>query len=773
MMISRRTALVAIISLVLVTLTSFSFGAWGAQNDPVIDTLAGGDVGDGRSATETPLNRPIDIVLDGEGNIYFVEESTDRVRRIDAVTGLISTVAGNGISGFSGDGGLATNANLNAPQAIALDAAGNLYIADGYNHRVRRVDARTGIITTVAGDGSVNDRPKNAPKGDGGPATKSSLNQPAGLAVDDKALYISDSDVTLTSNNRIRRIDLATGIITTYAGIGTTVTDVKKNGDGGPATKASLKPTGLALDANGNLYIADQSTHVVRKIDRSTGIISRIAGDGWVNYYRTDYPQTACRAGSGRFNGDSAQPGEALRPSLNYPNDLAVDAQGNVYIADRDNQRIRRLSADGQWLTTVAGSGTWDFVSGVLGGYEGDGGPANSDKAKLNTPRGVAVDGAGNIFIADSQNSRIRVVGSSGTINTAAGKAVAFGDRGPATQAGLFGLGALAADAQGNIFIGQFESSVVRRVDARTGIITTVAGNGIVGYGGDGGPATAASLGGVIGLAVDSSGNLYISELIGQRIRRVDLATGRITTAAGKGTAGFSGDGGPATDAEMKYPRGIAVGPGDDLYIADSCNNRIRKVEKRTGIITTVVGNGAATAADQLCDLSNNPCKGGFDGDGKSPLQASLYGPLDVAVAANGNIIIADTQNLRIRSVDVGKGIINTIAGDGKPAQSEADLGDGKPASKARFTTIRAVAVDGAGNIIIADAEPANRIRRIEAASGKIETIVGVGNGWPGFSGDGGPAVDAKLRLPVDIAVLPDGSFVFSDTYNSRVRHVK
>ena len=363
---------------------------------------------------------------------------------VPALAQNISTVAGTGGAGSTGDGGPAISAQLNYPARIALDSAGNLYIADAFNQRIRKRDAVTGVITTVAGTGV------SGYSGDGGPAISAQLSNPQGVAVDSAGnLYISE-----VNNNRIRKVDTS-GNITTFAGTGTP----GNTGDTGQATAATLnQPLGLTLDSTGNLYIADSNNHKIRKVDSSSGII-----------------------------------------------------------------------------TTVAGSGT--------SGYSGDGGTATS--AKLNFPQSVAVDSTGNLYIADSTNNR------------------------------------------------------VRKVDA-TGKITTFAGTGTSGNTGDGGLATSANLAGPVDVALDSAGNLFIATYSSNTIRKVDASTGKITTVAGRsGGVLFSGDGGPAILAGLNNPFGVAVYSGGVFYIADSSNNRIRKVDpvapNTPGGVAAAAGNGQAT----------------------------------------------------------------------------------------------------------------------------------------------------------------------------------
>jgi sugar lactone lactonase YvrE len=347
--------------------------------------------------------------------------------------GIITTVAGNGTAGFSGDSSPATSASLANPSGVAVDSAGNLFIADQLNHRIRRVDASSGVITTVAGNGSVS-----------------------------------------------------------------------FSGDGGPATSASLAfPVAVVVDSAGNLFIVDQGHQRIRRVDAVTSIITTVAGNGFVS-----------------FSGDG---GPATSASLANPSGVAVDGAGNLFIGDAVNRRIRRVDGATSIITTVAGTGTQ--------GFSGDGGPATS--AQLGNPFGVALDSAGNLFIADQLNHRIRRVDA-------------------------------GADGQ-----------VTGALDET---ITTVAGNGLSGFSGDGGPATSTRLGNPFGVMTDSAGNLFIADTTNQRIRRVDAVTSIITTVAGNGLSGFSGDGGPATSARLAFPFGVLTDSAGNLFIADSTNQRIRRV---------------------------------------------------------------------------------------------------------------------------------------------------------------------------------------------------
>lgn len=332
-------------------------------------------------------------------------------------------------------------------------------------------------------------------------------------------------------------------IITTVAG-----TTAGFSGDDGPAIAAQLnQPSGVGVDGLGNIYIADQANHRLRKVIVATGIITTVAGTTW------------------GFSGDN---GPAIAAQLDSPVDVAADNAGNIYIADYNNHRIRKIFIATDIITTVAGT---------TSGLSGDNGLATA--AQLNQPSGVAVDGAGNIFIADYENHRIRkVITPTGIITTVAGTTFGFsGDNGPATAAQLDRPVRVILDGLGNLYIADQNNHRVRKIIAATGIITTIAGT-TPGFSGDNGLATAAQLSFPTGLAFDSAGDLYIADTGNSRIRKVVMTSGIITTVVGT-TAGFSGDNGPATLAQLSVPSGVVFNAMGDLFIADQNNNRIRKVK--------------------------------------------------------------------------------------------------------------------------------------------------------------------------------------------------
>ena len=344
-----------------------SAGAAVGQN---VATVAGNGnesySGDGGPAGVAALNHPRGLAVSANGTVYLSDVDNFRIRAVGP-TGTIYGVAGNGFSAESGDGGMATNASVSDAMAVALDSAGNLYIADSSNRRVRKITA-SGVITTVAGVGV------EGFSGDGGPATQSRLGRPVGLAFDGAGnLYIADS-----TNNRVRRID-GNGIITTVAGNGVAAF----SGDGGLAINASLKtPTGVTVDKLGNLYVADADDNRIRRITPS-GLISTYAGNG-----------------QGGFSGDG---GASFLASLNIPYDVMADGQGNLYIADAGNNRIRKVDPSGV-ITTLAGTGSSAFA--------GDGGPAV--QASFDFPWGLAADAGGNLYVADRSNSRVRKIAGVG-----------------------------------------------------------------------------------------------------------------------------------------------------------------------------------------------------------------------------------------------------------------------------------------------------------------------------------------------------------------------
>jgi sugar lactone lactonase YvrE len=475
---------------------------------------------------------------------------------------------------------------------------------------------------------------------------------------------------------------------------------------------------GLVLDAAGDLFVSDTGNDRVRKV-AAGGIITTVAGSGVAGF-----------AGDG---------GPAVMADLDAPTGLALDAGGNLFIADEFNVRIRKITPQGI-ISTVAGIGKV--------GYSGDGGQATS--AELSLITGIAVDSSENLYATDALSYRIRKIDASGIISTFGGNGLFrfTGDGGLAISASMNYPAGVAVDPLGNLYIADSYNDRVRKVSS--GIISTAAGNGTVEYSGDGGQATQAGIFLPFGVAVDGSANLYIADTDDARIRKV-TPSGIISTFAGNGIFGYSGDGGQATSAALDLPVGAAVDASGNLYIADNKNNRIRKVAPG-GEITTVAGNGTA----------------GFSGDGGAAISAELYLPTGVAVDASNNLFIADSGNDRVRKVTTD-GKINTIAGNGSFGYS----GDGGLATSAELNLNSGAAydsltVDTAGNLYIADYFN-NRVRRV-TPGGFISTVAG--DGYSGYFGDGGLATNASLDLPAGVTLDGAGDLLIADTFNQRIRAV-
>lgn len=626
----------------------------------VITTFAGkglpsGFAGDGGPALDAVFQLPVGMVRDRDGHLYIADEGSFRIRKVDAATGIITTIAGNGVNGFAGDGGPAVNASISTPRALAVDRNDNIYFVDKANHRIRKITLASGIITTVAGNGA------NSYSGDGGPAINASFAGISGLALDKNGnIYIADM------SSRVRKVNAGTGIITTVVGNGSR----DFAGDGGPATAASIGlheivgDATLAIDANNNLYIIDVMNGRVRKVDAATGVITTVAGNGVFGFSGDGGPATAAKlgsmssisvdsrgnlyindenrnlirridgatgiittiAGNGKnyYAGDGKKAGEVAM----WPYKMAIDSRDNIFITEVNGLRIRRIDAATGIATTVAGTGEAPEPSG-------DGGPATEATV---TPEGVAIDKDGNIFFTDWQRRIRKVSAATGVITHFSGDSLEKGyrgDGGPANKALFDAPSDLTFDKEGNLYVADAGNHAIRKINFVTGIITTVAGTGLFGFSEDGGLATATRLTWPTGIAVDTAGNLYIAESYNHRIRKVNATTGIITTVAGTGTKGYFGDGKPATEAWLDTPGDLSLDKKGNLYITDIYNNRVRKIDAATGIISTISGNGAT----------------GFTGDGELATAASLHYPSDVAIANDGKIYIADMYNHRIRYI--------------------------------------------------------------------------------------------------------------------------
>jgi trimeric autotransporter adhesin len=644
-----------------------------------ISTVAGGaPPATPAPATSSSIGLAHKVLVSGS-NIYF--SAGNSVFRLDSA-GSMTLIAGNSRAGFSGDGGPAVSAQLNNPQGMALDSAGSLYIADAGNNRVRKVNS-SGVITTFAGNGGA-----GAPGfwGDGGPATDALIHTPVAVAIKDGKVYI-----VAAADNTIRVVG-TDGIISIFAGEGYK----GYYGDTKAANVAGItSPQDIFFQSDGTALVADTGNATIRKI-ATDGTISTVSGNGAVG-----------------LSGDDT----ATSLAMSAPFGVTADSNGNFYIAEFGTNRIRKVDKASGKITTAIGNGNL--------GFGGDGGAP--DKVEMNGPTAVALDGSGNLIFVDSLNYRIRKL-SGGNVTTIAGNGQISkgGDGGAATSAQLYGPQGVAVDAAGNLYISDTLNNVVRRV-AANGTIANFAGNGSTGSGGDGSAATSAQLNGPQGLAVDSAGALYIADSGNNRIRKV--SGGTISTLTGGNN-------------ELNKPYGVAVDTGGNVYVADFGSNRVIRVTA-AGAASTFAGTGVS----------------GYSGDGGPATSAMLKGPQAVAVDNSGNVYIGDSGNNRVRVVSAGA--IRTFAGNGVAGYDR----DGVAANATQVGNPVAVAADSSGSVYVSDGS--SRVRKI-FANGLIATIGG--NGTIGYSGDGGNAAGARFNRPVGLAVAANGNVYVADSNNNAVR---
>lgn len=634
-----------------------------------ISTLVGGiaNVGDNGLAINANV-QAFATAVDSFGNLYFVDNDGQSIRKLTISTGIITRVAGNGTQGFSGDNGLAVNAQLNYPTGVIIAANNDVLIADNGNLRIRKVLAATGIITTIAGNGT------SGTTGDNGSAVNAQFLSPFSISLDISGnLYVTD-----ITAHKIRKINATTGVITTVVGNG----DFGTDGDNGLSINAQLAlPWGAAVDVAGNLYITSIGDYRIRKVTASTGIISTIAGS------LTDWS----------FNGDNIL---AINAKL-VPRGITIDDFGNLYIADEGNNRVRKIDNSTGIITTIAGSGS-------TRGFSGDGGSAAT--AQTNSPFSVTVDKSSNVYFSDRLNNRVRKV-FAGTINTVAGTGIyGFnGDNLPATSCQLLYPNGIAFDQSDNLYL--TEGGRVRKVTKSTNQVTTISssnflygvqafyresnfyigGSGritkidiltgqqsIIGgadgpscsFNGDNIPATTALIGSG-GMSVDKFGNIYFSDECLNRIRKINAMTNIVTTLAGNGNAASTGDNGPASSAEVRNPSFLTVDALDRLYFVET-KTKIRRIDLNSGIITTFasgftnisnlvidsdfilyVADGAVIKkVDQTGLITTVVGTGvyGYNGENINLLDAQLGYMTGMAIDNSRNLIVSE-YNGRIRKI--------------------------------------------------------------------------------------------------------------------------
>jgi sugar lactone lactonase YvrE len=723
-----------------------------------VSTAAGSIVtgeGDGGPSGSALLLEADAVAVDRAGNIFVGDTVTGHIRRIDAVTGIITnfvnisaaglttdatgnlyvantgshnvykldptgktqtTIAGGGgNSGYSGDGGKAVPGNragvLNSPRGLAVDAAGNIYIADTSNNRIRKVTP-AGLIFTVAGTGaatapSIGGSPFTCSAatttilngailnvGDGCPATQAILSGPFGVTLAPSGngdFYIAD-----TGNNRVRLVTAATGIITTVAGAGikSTATGNFVNGlptavlgDGQAATSATFNaPQFITFDTNGNMFVSDNGNARIRKV--TNGVISSYGpgntnGNGIVatgftaprqlvvlpngnllvadgaqlkSIDPTQLVQTIV-AGKTPFTGDggSATTGTLLNGAVTG---LAVDNSGNLFISDSGNQRIREVS--GGTINTIVGSGTAASATTL-----GDGGIGQT--ARVNAPGCVAVDAGGNLYIADGGDSRIRKV-SGGTINTIVGPSLGNGVTTPYPVALLRTPRCVAVDAAGvNVYF--TEGNSVQKLNQQTGVVTVVAGQ---------------------------------ASLLGNNTATVTVNGVATTTITGSGViagaSGADGDGGPAANALLNGPVGIAIGSDNTIYIADTGNQLIRRIDGVTGIISTisgVVGGGSDDATVPSVTTGVVPTRNSYG--------QRLNSPQGVAVDSSGNVYIANTGSGLIDKIDTNGNLFRIAGGGALPTETGTAVSNGTTSPGTQIISPSAITLDASGNVYFSD----------------------------------------------------------------------
>jgi hypothetical protein len=817
-----------------------------------ISTLAGSVVPGPGPATSIGID-PFAVAAHN-GNLFVADPAANVVREITGA-GAQVVIAGNGGWGTdNGDGGPATSAGLFNPVGLAVDAHGDVFIAEYSNGLVRMVagsncasscplglpKATAHDIYTVAGGGT-------AVPGDGGPARSAGLSGPAQLAVDSKGdLLIADS-----GENRVQMVAAAPCSSSCPYGLGSmTVGDIYTvagssaggyAGDGGPATSAELSsPNGVATDARGDLLIADRSNSRVRFVAAASCSTSCPYGlpstKAWHIY-------TVAGNGSPGYSGDGG-PGKSAE--LQYATGVGVDANGDVLIADTYNYRVRMVAAS--TCSSACPFGLASTKTGAIYTVAGDGLSGSLQNgipatAAFVYPSGIALDSAGDIAIADNGDLFVRVVAAKacssscpyglsstnvGDIYTVGGNyTFGFsGDAGPATSAQMSVPAGVTVYA-GNVLIADTDDNRVRMVAGSScpsscpfglpstvaGAIYTVAGTGAIGYAGDGGPAISASIWLPEGVAVDAKGDLLIADDMNARVRLVaksscssscpfgltSMTAGDIYTVAGNGTLGYAGDGGPATAGELNFFSGVAVDHKGDLLIADSDNHRVRMVAASS--CSSACPFGRSTLAGDIYTVAGNGTYG-FSGDGGPGASAEVASPSGVAVDANGDALFADAGNNRVRILAAAscssscpfklattkRGDIYTVAGNGGAGAP----GDGGPATSAGLPLgfdpfPSSVALDSKGDLLITTnnlfVAGSSRVRMVASSScssscpfGLSSTtadyIYTVAGGGSASLNDHGFATATSLGLPSGVAVNSRGDLIFADNKNDRIRIV-
>ncbi len=692
----HHTVTVSALALLLVTITR---GPAQSNYQPyAFTTLAGGG---GYSSNEVGgaarFWAPLAVAVDSAGNVYVADQGNNSIAGVTPA-GVVTVLAGQpGVLGSAN--GTGSVARFNAPSGTAVDSSGNVYVADTNNNAIRKVTP-AGVVTTLAGQpGSFG--------GADGTGSAARFYSPFGVAVDSAGnIYVADTD-----NHTIRKVTPA-GVVTTIAGLAGSPGSA--NGTGSAAR--FIAPNGVAVDSAGNLYVADTFNHTIRKMT--------LAGASWV--------VTTLAGAAGSSGSTDGTNGEAR---FDEPNGIAVDSAGNLYVAEFANSTIRKLTPDGtNWVvTTIAGR------AGSIGSVDG----TNGD-ARFNITASVAVDSAGNLYVADALNSLIRKMTPAGpnwVVTTLAGTGAGRGNAdGAGLDARFNGPSGVAVDSAKNVYVADQINHTIRKVTPG-GVATTLAG--LAGYaGGADGTGSDSRFTSPAGVAVDSTGNLYVADAGNSTIRKVTSA-GVVTTVAG--LAGEVGsDDGINSQARFYYPLGVALDKAGNLYVADTLGYTIRKITPAgtDWVVTTLAG-----WFDHF----------GFrNGTGSNAL---FNTPSSVAVDSTGNIYVADTLNHVVRKVTAG-GVVSTFAGGAGTVGSADGTG-----TTAQFYAPMGVAVDNADNVYVADTYN-NTIRKVTPA-GVVTTLGGMAGNIGTANGTGS---DARFSNPAGLAVDGDGNVYVADFYYNTIR---
>jgi streptogramin lyase len=621
------------------------------------------------------FNSPYGVATDTSGNVYVAESFNHTIRKITPA-GVVTTLAGAAGMPGSADG-TGSAARFRIPAAVATDASGTVYVVDSGSHTIRKITP-AGVVTTLAGTAGVSGSTD-------GTGSAASFYYPARVATDASGnVYVADS-----GNNTIRKITPA-GVVTTLAG----TAGASGSADGtGPEARLN-SPTGVATDVSGNVYVADYGNNTIRKITPA-GVVTTLAG-------------TAGTRGSNDGTGAESR--------FSNPDGVATDASGNVYVTDSSNNTIRKISPAGV-VTTLAGT------AGTRGSNDGTGA-----EASFNGSRGVATDASGNVYVADSFNSAIRKITPAGVVTTLAGTPGVEGSvDGTGAAARFSGPRGVTLDASGNIYVADRTNQTIRKITP-AGVVTTLAGTaGSLGI--DDGTGAAARFAFPYGVATDAGGNVYVTDSLNYTIRKITPA-GVVTTLAGTARASGSEDGTGGV-ARFNNPTGLATDASGNVYVADYNNHTIRKITP-AGVVTTLAGTAGVS--------------GGEDGAGAA---ARFSSPAGLATDASGNVYVADFGNHTIRKITPA-GVVTTLAG--KASTRGNDNGNG---AAARFNSPRGVATDASGAVYVADTYNYT-IRKITPA-GEVSTLAGTA----GLNGFQPGALPGGLFEPSAMAVS-DSRIYFS-----------